>query len=434
MVHGGEPPVHVQLGLLDVDVVVREIVRNVHRHVGRHEFGAAFSSHEPVYGLVQHTEIEIEADGLYEARLFRPEQVPRPAHLEILESHSEPCTELGVVLQHLQPALGFLIHRVRDQQVAVGAPVRPTDAAAQLVELRQPEVIGAVDEHGIGVGYIESGLDDHRRDQHVHFALYEAAHDCLEVALAHLPVRHFHPPAGCEVAHPLRHRFDGFDAVVDEVDLAAAIELARNPLLDQRRVPRLDESEHRGAVERRCLNERHVAQPGQREVQCARNGSCRQRQHVGLGAQLLETLLVPDAETMFLIDDDESQIAENDIGAEQPVRADDDVDLLLGQLGQYGALLLRGLETAEGDDVDGKVGKALAEGAAMLLGENGRRHEDGHLTTRLHRLESRAHGDFGLAVAHIADEQPVHWTRGFHVAFHLGRSLTLIGGILEQER
>ncbi len=215
-----------------------------------------------------------------------PEQVAGPAELEVLERHAVAGAELGVVLEHLQPALGVGIDGVGNHQIAVRTAVRPADATAQLVQLRQTERVGAVHEHRVRVRHVEAGLDDHRRDEHVDVAGDEAVHDVLEIALAHLPVAHGNAGARNDAANAVRDRLDGLDAVVHEEHLAAAIELARDAFLDQRLVPRLDEREHRRAVARRGLHERHVAQAGERQMQRARNRGRGERQHVGLEPQV----------------------------------------------------------------------------------------------------------------------------------------------------
>jgi len=53
----------------------------------------------------------------------------------------------------------------------------------------------------------------------------------------------------------------------------------------------------------------------------------------------------------------------------------------------------------------------------MLLGEDRGRCEHRHLLPRLHRLEGRAQRDLGLAVSHVADQQPVHRAGALHVTF-----------------
>ena len=61
-------------------------------------------------------------------------------------------------------------------------------------------------------------------------------------------------------------------------------------------------------------------------------GVARHRQHVDLLPQLLDLLLVRDAEALLLVDDQQAEIAELDVLRQQPVRADDDVDLAGGEI------------------------------------------------------------------------------------------------------
>ncbi len=341
--------------------------------------------------------------------------------------------ELGVVLEHLQASLGILVDAIGDDEVAVGAAVRAADAAAQLVELGEPEVVGAVDEHRVGVRHVEPALHDQRRDEDVDLARDEAPHHLLEVLLAHLPVPHGDARAGRDATDVVGDRLDRLDAVVDEEDLAAAIEFAGDSLLDEPIVPRLDEGEHRRAVARRRLHQRHVAQAGERQVQRARDRRGGEREDVGLQLELLEAFLVLHAEAVFLVDDDQPQLRKDDIVAQQAMRPDHDVDRSLGDLGEDGRLFLRRLEARDDGDADGKVGESFGEGAEMLLGEDRGGDEHRDLSPALDRLERRANGDLGLAVAHVADEEAIHGARLLHVALHVGRRLALVGRVLEEE-
>lgn len=69
----------------------------------------------------------------------------------------------------------------------------------------------------------------------------------------------------------------------------------------------------------------------------------------------------------------------------------------------------------------------------MLLRENGRRHQDGHLLAVLDGLERGTHGDLGLAVADVADDDAVHRDRTFHVGLDLGDDGQLIDRLGEVE-
>src|SRR5258708_1974395 len=168
-------------------------------------------------------------------------------------------------------------------------------------------------------------------------------------------------------------------------------------------------------------------------MQRARNRCRGEREDVRLELQLLEALLMLHAEPMLLVHDDDAQLVELHVGAEQPVSANDDVDLLLRQCGERFGLLLCGLKATQHRDAYGKVGEPLGERSRVLVGQNGRGHEHRHLPATLHRLERRAHRNLRLAVSDVADEQAVHGTHALHVLLYVGRGLALIGRVLEEE-
>ena len=131
------------------------------------------------------------------------------------------------------------------------------------------------------------------------------------------------------------------DAVVDEVDLPFAVELAQDGMADQLRIEADDARLDGQAVLRRRLQVADVANAQKRQVQRARDGRRRQRQHVHGLPQLLEPFLVLDAEALLLVDDDQAQILELHVLADQAMGADDDVDAARGQAFED-ALLLAG--------------------------------------------------------------------------------------------
>ena len=62
--------------------------------------------------------------------------------------------------------------------------VRAADAAAQLVQLREAELVGAIDDDRVGGRDVDAALDDRRADQHVEPLVIEVEHHLLELALA----------------------------------------------------------------------------------------------------------------------------------------------------------------------------------------------------------------------------------------------------------
>ena len=124
------------------------------------------------------------------ARLLVAQQVPRPANIEIVAGQLEPGPKAFQRLQHAQPPLGgigqLLVRRHREQRI--GARLGPADTAADLIELRQPEMVGAMHDQRIGIGNIEPRFDDRRRHQHVELVVVEGIHDVVELARRHLPI------------------------------------------------------------------------------------------------------------------------------------------------------------------------------------------------------------------------------------------------------
>ena len=80
-----------------------------------------------------------------------------------------------------------------------------------------------------------------------------------------------------------------------------------------------------------------------------------------------------------------------------------------------------------------KGGEAALEGFDVLAGQHGRGGGDGHLPAFQHGDGGGAQRDLGLAIAHVADHQPVHrFPRGEIVAHRLDGA-GLIGGFGEGE-
>jgi hypothetical protein len=132
--------------------------------------------------------------------------------------------------------------------------------------------------------------------------------------------------SGSSSASLLAPVLDGLDLVVQEVDLAAALELAQHRLADRAAALAAHEGLDRQPPLRRGGDDAEVAQAFERHAQGARDRRGGQRQHVDLGTHGLDGLLVAHAESVLLVDDEQAQALELHVGAEQLVRADDDVD------------------------------------------------------------------------------------------------------------
>ena len=98
----------------------------------------------------------------------------------------------------------------------------------------------------------------------------------------------------------------------------------------------------------RCLVEHgHIAYGIHRHIQRSRYRRCRQRQNIDILRYLLQLLLVGDAEALFFVYYDESEVMKLYIGGEKSVRADYDVRIAAPQCADSRLLLRMRLEAGE---------------------------------------------------------------------------------------
>jgi hypothetical protein len=223
------------------------------------------------------------------------------------------------------------------------------------------------------------------------------------------------------------------DPVVQVEDLALAIELALDGVADDVVVVARDVGAHRQAIDRRGLDDAEVADAGQRHLQGARDRRRGHRHDVDQRPQLLDLLLVLDAEAVLFVDHQQAEVLELHVGLQQAVGADDDVDLPGGEAAQGLALLGGGLEARQRLDPHRVALAALAEGDEVLLGEDRGRHQHRHLAAVHHRQEGGPQRHLGLAVADVAADQAVHRLAAAHVAEHVVDRLLLVRRLLERE-
>ena len=141
--------------------------------------------------------------------------------------------------------------------------------------------------------------------------------------------------------------------------------------------------------------------------------------HVHALLELLQPLLVLDAEALLLVHDHQPEILEIHVLRQQPVRADGDIDFAFRQIGEdaLSSLALRNrlsISTRTGNGWKRRLNVSKCWNARTVVGA--RTHD---LLAVAQRLERRAHDHFRLAEAHVAAQQPVHGLRILHVALDL---------------
>ena len=371
-----------------------------------------------------------------EAALLGAQYVARAADVEVAHGDVEAAADGGELLDGFEAPLGVVgqCEVGGDEQVAEGLAVRAPHAAAHLVQVAQAELVGIVDDHRVGVRYVQSVLHNRGGHQHIDVALQEAHQGLLGLLAVHASVRHGHARIRHQPLHQARHLRQVLHAVADEEGLPAPAHLIHDGVAYQL----LAEVAQLGldglAVGRRGLDDAQVARPHQRELQRARDGRGRQREAVHVGLHLLEFFLHADAEFLLLVDDEEAEVLEFEVFVGDGVGADEDVDFAALHVFVDLRLLLGGAETVEVVDAHRHPFQALAEGVVVLVGEDGARDEHGHLLRVAAGLEGGADGHLGLAEAHVAAHQAVHRRRVLHVVLHRHRRLLLVRRVLVLER
>ena len=357
------------------------------------------------------------------------------ANLQVAHSDTHAAAqvlELGKCGQTRRRLLGER-QLAREHKVRVGLRGRAAHTALELVELCQAQALRVLDDQRVGGRVVDAALHDGRGDEHIDLFGRELDHHVLDLARAHLAVRHPHACLGRGLVHARHGVVDGLDAVGHVVHLTAAAHLQANRRAHHIGVILPHVHDHGTTPGRRRGNQAHVAHAARGHLHGSRNRRGRKREHVNLLAQVLELLLVLHAKSLLLVDDHQAQVLGVHVGRKQAVRADKYVDRALGKRLERALLLRRRAEAAEHLNLKAKRGKALEEGLVVLLGQNGRGAEHHDLAAGVHTLKRRTQGDLGLAKAHVAAQQAVHGLGRFHIGLNVGDSLQLVARLVVRE-
>ena len=303
----------------------------------------------------------------------------------------------------------------------------PSNAAAQLVKLREAESFGRFDHHDGGVGYIDADLDDRSGHHDIRLAALELAHRFLLVFGFHLAVADRRDVfRQREVARDgfvavlqifVVHRFGLLDKRIDDINLSSLLDLLPHETEEPQAgrvgvVHRADRlTSRRQLVDHRNVQ---VAVEGHRQ----RAGNGRGGHHQDMGRLLVlrpEPCPLFDAEAMLFVDHHESQVRKLYPVFDQGVRADQQVDRAVGNPGEgFAPFACFG---CSGKDRHPHVHsfEHPPEGGVVLARKDfGRSHHAGLEAV----IDGQQHGhqrDEGLAAAHVALQQAVHLVAGDRV-------------------
>ena len=396
--------------------------------------GAGFAL-ETGDGLFEELAIEFKADAGDVAALLGTEEVTGAPEFEVAHCDAEAGAELVVLFEGVEAFVGLIDEGgvAVEKEVGVGLAFEAPNASADLVELREPEAVGAFDDEGVAVGDIDAGFDDGGTDEDVVFARHESRHDFLEGEGGHLPVPDCDPEFGVHFANRIGDCFDGLDAVVEVEDLPAPVDFGTDCVFNDGGVVALDDGFDGPAIGGRGFDDGHGARPRKGEVEGARDGGGAQGEDIDRGAEFLEAFLVFDAEALFLVDHEEAEVFEMNVLTEKAVGSDDAVDAPCGEFGEEFTDFAVGDKAADLRDRDGIGCHAFAEGVEVLLAEDGGGDEDRRLFPGEDCFEDGADRDLGFAEADVAADKAIHGARQFHVRLGGFDRGELIRGFLEGE-
>ncbi len=259
----------------------------------------------------------------------------------------------------------------------------------------------------------------------------------LEPSLVHLAVSDADAGLGNQLRQTACGMLDRVDPVMHEEDLSVAQQLSTYCGGDHLLFELTNVGHHGMTVLGGRVHDRHVADAGHRHLERPGDRRCRKRQHVHARAQRLQLLLLLDAEALLLVDDDQPEVREGDVGLKQPVRPHDDIDLADRQIGND--LLCFGCREKAGQHLDphGEVAKTFDQGGVVLLSQDRRGHQQRHLLARGNRLECGSYRDLRLAITDVPAHEAVHGNGLLHVVLDLVYRAQLVGrlfvgkGVLE---
>ena len=322
----------------------------------------------------------------------------------------EARAERGEFFDRLQPLDRVGRDRLvrLEQQISISPVLVAADPAAELVQIGQAVFVSLVDEDRVHVGDIKPALDDRGRHQDVELPLDECEHRLFKLFTVHLAMGDADSRFRNDRLDQIGDGHDVIHTVVDEIDLAFAIQLAEDRSLDDLAVEASHPGLDRLAIGRRRFKVGDIADAEQAHVQRTwnrRGGKC---QDIDGRSQALQPLLVFHAEPLLLVDDHQAQVFKGHVFLQDPVRADQDIDAAGGGTFEGIANLGLGSEAVDGFDREGKLGHAGREATVVLLGEDRGRDEHRYLLAGVDGLERGPDRDLGFAVADVAADQAVH--------------------------
>ena len=258
--------------------------------------------------LIQNLLIHLETYLTDKTALVRTQNVASTTDIQVAHGNLQTTANVGEVLDGLQTLAGLLIqvfertHQHVTESLLIVAP----HPAPQLMQHIEGKILCIVDNHGVGIGHIQTRLHNGSGNQHIVIASQKLQHDFLQLSAIHLSMPHGNTGIGHQTLHQSCHFVDILNFVMHKEHLSATTNLIRNRIPNQLFVKEMHFGLYRITVGGRCSDDRNIARTHQRELQGSRNRRGRHGQGIHIIFDFTQFLLGTHAKFLFFINNQQT--------------------------------------------------------------------------------------------------------------------------------
>ncbi len=291
----------------------------------------SFAALQHMNRFSQHLAVQIISNRLHMPVLTHSQQISCSPDLQVPHGNLEPAAQICEFPNGRKPFLRhFLQHLVPSvHQKCIGRPIGTSHPASELIKLRESQIIGIMNNHGVHIGNVQTCLYNGCGHQHIDFPVDKIEHNFFQLMLLHLTVGIGHSRLRHQRCNLCRHIRNIVHTIVYIIHLPASGQLSGDGLPHQLVIIFTHKRLNGLPVSRGFLQNAHISNPNEAHVKGPWNRCGRQRQHIHIFFQLLNLLLMRHTEPLLLINNQQSQVLKLYIRRQNPVGADNDIHLAL---------------------------------------------------------------------------------------------------------
>ena len=364
--------------------------------------------------------------------LLRAQEISCSTNVKVFHRYFESITKIRKFFKCLQSfsSLGSKARKRAGQQIAKSFFIATSHSTSHLMEVTESKHIGAVDDDGVGIWYVESRLYYISGDEDIVFMVDEVHHDFFKFFAVHLSMSSCYSSIWDEFHDQIGDAVDFSHSIVNKENLSTSSQLVRNGISDNFLTECLDFCRDWLPIGWRSGDHRKVACAHERKVKCSRNRRGGESQDIYIDTKIFELVFYFHSKFLLLVDDQQAKILEYDIFVHDFMRTDQDVYFPSLDLSDDFLDFFGGAKSVDVFYFDREIFQSLGECMKMLHGQNRRRHEDSHLLAVVDSFECCSNRYFCLPKTHISADQSVHRVGFFHIGFDIRCSESLVRCVL----